>query len=77
MHGLLHRPACLRQPFVVGRATEALGGGLTKLIEGDLVEVVDDRLKTIGEIVVPTARHSASATRSMGCLTFTPAAARW
>jgi len=54
-----------------------LCGGLTELIEGDLVEVVDDGLKTVRQIRVPATRHSASATRSMGCLTFTPAAARW
>jgi hypothetical protein len=77
VNGFLDSAPRLGEPLVIGGPRPVFGSSLTQLIEGDLVEVFDDGLEPVHEVVEPAAPHNASATRSMGCLTCTPAAARW
>src|SRR6266511_2328287 len=73
--GLLHGAARLGEASVVGGAAATFGGCLAEKVEGPRVEVGDDGLEAVGEIVVPP-HGRASASRSMGCRTSTPEAAR-
>jgi hypothetical protein len=52
VYRLFDRTSGLCQPFVVGRPAAPFGRGLAKLVEGDLIEILDDDLQPIGEIVV-------------------------
>jgi hypothetical protein len=44
VYGLLDGTSRLRQPLVVDRPAPTLGCGFAKLVERDLVEVLDDQL---------------------------------
>ena len=76
MYRFLDSTSGLRQPLVVDRPAPTFGRSLAQLVERDLIEILGNELQAIGEIVVRAAHYNASATRSIGCLTLTPAAAR-
>ena len=76
--GLLDRPPGLGQRAVGRRPLRgSVGNRLLEQVERELVELGADRLQPLGEVLVARHRPSASATRSTGCRTSSPAAARW
>ena len=59
------------------RPRPVLRSGLAQLIEGDLVEVVDHRLKPFYEIVESTAARQRLGDKVHRVLTLNPSGARW